>query len=92
MGVWDTVDKSDRYQKTVKPSIRGRGVDVNKGDDKNPVYRARYVAQEPRREHGGNTREGLFAAMPPLEAIKALISDVATHCVQGVRSTKASIC
>ena len=83
MGVWDIVDKGVCYQKTGKPPIRGRWVDVNKGEDKSPVYRSRYVAQELRRQHGGNTRERLFAAMPPLEAIKALISDVATHRGQG---------
>ena len=83
MGVWDIVDKGVCYQKTGKPPIRGRWVDVNKGDDKSPVYRSRYVAQELRHRHGGNTRERLFAAMPPLEAFKALISDVATRRGQG---------
>ena len=88
MGVWDVVDKGERHQKTGNPPIRGRWVDINKGDDKSPVYRSRYVAQELRRQHGGNTREGLFAAMPPLEAIKALISDVATRRGQGGYSRK----
>ena len=83
LGVWDIVDKVVCYQKTGKPPIRGRWVDVNKGHDENPVYRSRYVAQQLRRQHGSNTHEGLFAAMPPLEAIKALISDVATRRVQG---------
>ena len=83
MGVWDIVDKGVCYQKTGKPPIRGRWVDVNKDYDKSPVYRSRYVAQELRRQHSGNTREGLFAAMPPLEATKALIPDVATRCGQG---------
>ena len=78
-----TLDKGDCNQKTGKPPIRRRWVNINIGDDKNPVHRSRYVAQELRRQHGGNTREGLFAAMPPLEAIKALISDVATRRVQG---------
>ena len=82
LGVWDIGDKDVCNQKTGKPPIRGRWVDVNKGDDKNPVYQSRCVAQELRRQHGGNTREGLFAAMPPLEAIKALISNVARR-VQG---------
>ena len=54
--------------------MRCRWVDVNKGDDKNKVYRSRYVAMETRKMHGGNAREGLFAAVPPLEALKLVIS------------------
>ena len=71
------MDKGDCYQKTVKPPIQGRWVDIKKGNDKSPVCRSRYVAQELPRQHGGNAIEGRFAAMPPLEATKALISDVA---------------
>ena len=47
---------------------------VNKGDDIAEVYRSGYVAREIRDQHGGAHREGLFAAMPPLEALKILIS------------------
>ena len=36
MGVWDTVDKGDCHQKNGKPPIRGRWVNINKGDDKKP--------------------------------------------------------
>ena len=52
MGVWES------------GPIRCRWVDVNKGDDKNKVYRSRFVATETRKMHGGTVREGLFAAMP----------------------------
>ena len=67
MGVWDIVDKGVCYQKTGKPPIRGRWVDVNKGEDKSPVYRSRYVAQKlttsawrqyPRRTLRGNATFG----------------------------------
>ena len=58
LGVWDIVDKGVCNQKTGKPPIRGRWVDVNKGDDKNPVYQSRYVAQELRRQRGGNATVG----------------------------------
>ena len=57
-----------------KPPIRGRWVDTNKGDEENKVYRSRYVAMEIRELHGGSGREGLFAAMPPLEALKLVLS------------------
>ena len=49
-------------------------VDINKGDVNNKVYRSTYVAMEIRKMHGGNAREGLFAAMPLLEALKLFIS------------------
>ena len=41
LGVWEIVDKGVCNQKAGKPPIRGRWVDVNKGDDKNPVYQSR---------------------------------------------------
>ena len=42
--------------------IKGRWLDINKGDDKNKVYRSRYVAMETRKMHGGNGREGTISA------------------------------
>ena len=59
-------------------------MDINKGDDKAEVYRSRYVAREIRGQHGGSTREGLFAAMPPMEALKILISKTVSRI--GVRN------
>ena len=49
-----------------KDPIGTRWIDVNKGDDDNPEYRSRLVAQEIKRDN----REDLFAATPPLEAKK----------------------
>ena len=50
-------------------------VDINKGDDEDPDYRSRFVAKEIKRD----TREDLFAATPPLEAIKLLFSLAVTE-------------
>ena len=72
--VWEVVPREICFERTGKGPIRGRWVDINKGDDINKVYRSRYVAMEIKSQHGGNSREGLFAAMPPLEALKLLIS------------------
>ena len=58
---------------------KGRWVDVNKGDDANPNYRSRYVAKEIKAIYGGNQREDVFAAMPPLESLKLLISKTASR-------------
>jgi len=50
-------------------------VDVSKGDDVNPEYRSRLVAQEIKRDK----REDLFAATPPLEAKNMLMSMAVTE-------------
>ena len=55
--------------------IGTRWVDVNKGDDQNPDYRSRLVAQE----INDHKREDLFAATPPLEAKKMLMSLAVTE-------------
>ena len=65
MGVWEIAPRSQCLARTLLGPTRGRWVDVNKGDDKNKVYRSRYVATETRKMPGGNAREGLFAAMHP---------------------------
>ena len=45
-------------------------MDVNKGDETKPEYRSRLVAKE----INTSKREDLFAATPPLEALKILLS------------------
>ena len=52
-----------------------RWADVNKTDQTNPEYRSRLVGKEYRR----GTEEALYAATPPLEALRAIISCAATH-------------
>ena len=76
MPAWgfEIVRREQCIEKTGKPPIRGRWGDINKGDDQGKVYRSRYVAMEIRKLHGGSDREGLFAAMPPLEALKLILS------------------
>ena len=50
--------------------MKVRWLDINKGDEVNKEYRSRLVGQEFKRDK----REDLFAATPPLEAKKALMS------------------
>ena len=54
--------------------IGTRWIDINKGDAANPNHRSRFVAKE------YNTGEDatLFAATPPLEALRLLVSEAAT--------------
>ena len=63
-------EKMPRSQVQGKKVIKVRWVDVNKGDDKHPDYRSRLVAKE----INTGKRPDLFAATPPLESIKYLLS------------------
>ena len=55
--------------------MKGRWIDVNKGDGANWRYRSRYVAKE----YNTGDEDGLFASTPPLEALRLIISDAATR-------------
>ena len=55
--------------------IKSRWLDINKGDDANPRYRSRFVGKE----FNDKTVDGLFAATPPLEALRLLISWAASY-------------
>ena len=74
MKVWVKVDREQCFKDTGRPPIKLRWVDVNKGDDSKPKYRSRIAAKEIKT----NNRPDLFAATPPIEHIKYLISRVAS--------------
>ena len=75
MRLYTKVDKVECWNKTGKMPIKVRWIDINKGDVKDPNYRSRLVAKEI------NTykRDDLFAATPPLEAMKMVMSIAATN-------------
>ena len=50
--------------------IKSRWIDINKGDDDKPNYRSRMVGKE----FNDREIEGLFAATPPLEALRLILS------------------
>ena len=54
--------------------VKTRWIDINKGDDKEPMYRCRIVGKE----FNNGEMEGLFAGTPPLEALRYLVSQAAT--------------
>ena len=62
--------KKECLEKTGRKPIVAKWVDVNKGDEIIPEYRSRLIAKEIKRD----TREDWFAATPPLEALKILLS------------------
>ena len=65
--MYDSIDNS--YLLTGKKPIAVRWVDVNKGNDKNPDYRTRLVAKE----INTHKDDDLYAATPPIEALKVLL-------------------
>ena len=74
MGLYTKVPIIECRRGKGKNPITVRWIDVNKGDASNPNYRSRFVA----REINTYKREDLFAAIPPLEAFKVIISFTAT--------------
>ena len=73
--VYTKVPIKECWDQAGKQPIGTRWIDINKGDRINPEYRSRLVAQEIKTDK----REDLFAATPPLEAIKLLISMAVTE-------------
>jgi hypothetical protein len=71
--VWVKMPRAEALKKGYK-IVGTRWIDVNKGDEINPDLRSRLVSQE---FNVGKT-DGIFAATPPLEAVKMLISESAT--------------
>ena len=72
--VWDVVLIAERVKRTGKRPSGGKWVDVNKGDAEQPTIRSRYVAKE----IAYRRSDDFFAATPPLEALRMLLSNVAS--------------
>lgn len=77
--VYDKVDVKDCYGKTVMPPTGTRWADMIKGEIVHPECRPRLVAQKINTERRGD----LFAATPPVEAKKVIMS--MAHRIQGCR-------
>ena len=73
LGVYEVVPR-DHQKKTGGKVIGTRWVDVNKGDAANPNCRSRLVG----REFNVGRDDSLYAATPPLEALRLVLSDAAT--------------
>ena len=68
MKVWEVVPRPSDLK-----VLRGRWVDVNKGDEGNPNYRSRYVAKEIKKGARSSLVAEYFAAMPPIQGCKFLL-------------------
>ena len=72
--VWDVVPVAQCWARTGKAPLKGKWVDVNKGDQARPVIRCRWVAKE----FATYKSAEFFAATPPLEALRMMISHAAS--------------
>ena len=80
MGVYTYATREEAARSGKGKIIKGRWIDVNKGDSVNPDYRSRFVGKE----FNTGVDSSLYAATPPLEALKLLISSAASD---SLRST-----
>ena len=74
MGVYVKVPKQECWTQTGKDPIAVRWIDTNKGDKGNPNYRSRLVAKEFKTD----INPELYAATPPSECLRMLISKMAS--------------
>jgi hypothetical protein len=75
-GVWIKKPRAEAFEKTGRPPISVRWVDVNKGDDECPKYRSRLVARQLKATD--KSGESFFSPTPPLEALRAVLSMATT--------------
>ena len=68
--VYVKVPIQEAWERIGKAPIKTRWIDINKGDKVHPEFRSRWVAKD----FKNRDRPELFAATPPLEALKGLIS------------------
>lgn len=77
--VYSRVPRSVCYQETGKPPIKTGWAETDKGTENQPNVRCRWVAKDFKRE----PRPELYAATPPLEGVKMILSGAATGPRQG---------
>jgi hypothetical protein len=75
MKVYDVVSRKAMKESGKGKLIKGRWLDVNKGDSVSPDIRSRYVGKE----FATGVDASLYAGTPPLEALKILIGQAASH-------------
>ena len=73
--VWKKIKRSEALRRGWK-IIKTRWLDINKGDDEDPIYRSRLVGKEFSAKKSG--MDGIFVGTPPSEALRYLIHDAAS--------------
>ena len=87
MGVYDKVDIAEAWKETGKAPIAVRWVDINKGDSKTPLYRSRLVAKE----FNTGVNQELYAATPPSECLRLMLSLLAGGRRRGMEPMYADV-
>ena len=75
MGVYEYATLDECKRVTGKSPIGTRWIDINKGDSTKTNYRSRLVAKE----FKVDVRPDLFAATPPTECLRLLLSKASEH-------------
>ena len=75
MKVYDKVPNEECWEQTGRAPIATRWIDVNKGGTARPNYRSRLVAKEFKTE----VNPELYAATPPSESLRLMISKFASN-------------
>ena len=87
MGVYEKVDIAEAWRETGKAPIAVRWVDINKGDSVNPNYRSRLVAKE----FNTGVKPELYAATPPSECLRLMLSLLAGGRSRGMKLMYADV-
>jgi hypothetical protein len=80
MKVWKVVPRPPG-----KPVLKGRWVDINKGDEGAPDHRSRWVAKEIKKGVKSKLYSEFFASMPSLSSFKFLMAIALTSCLPDLR-------
>jgi hypothetical protein len=84
-GVYTKVPLTQCWEETGKAPIDTRWIDINKGDSVTENYRSRFVAKDFKWRE---VREDTFAATPPLEAFRYMLSSAMTRTKQPTRTRR----
>ena len=85
--VYIKVPIAECWDKTGKSPIGARWVDINKGDSQSPLYRSRSVAKE----FNTGVKPELYAATPPSECLRLMLSLLASGRRQGTSLMYADV-
>ena len=75
MKVYDIMSRAEFKRQGRGKLIKGRWLDVNKGDSTKPDIRSRYVGKE----FATGVDAPLYAGTPPLEALNMLVGHASSH-------------
>ena len=84
MKAWEKIPRSLAQAKGWN-IIKTRWIDINKGDDDNPMYRSRLVGNE----FNNESKDGIFVGTPPLEGLRNIVREAAT--LRGGEDTRFKI-